>query len=163
MANGVARPTPFSCAGHRRRGCDRSLLLGERGRTCNQLRLFASVVRAGDAVGARLDSALPERKPLPRSDLRMRRIALGPVAVFGASNFPLAFSVAGGDTASALAAGCPVVLKAHPGHPRLSALTGEVVTEALAAAGAPSGSFAVMTGLDNVDVRRSRSTRSNRS
>ncbi|MWM14975.1 aldehyde dehydrogenase family protein, partial [Escherichia coli] len=110
----------------------RPRLEGERGRTCNQLRLFASVVRAGDAVGARLDSALPERKPLPRSDLRMRRIALGPVAVFGASNFPLAFSVAGGDTASALAAGCPVVVKAHPAHPGTSELVGRAIQAAVA-------------------------------
>lgn len=110
----------------------RARLEGERGRTCNQLRLFANVVRAGDAVGARIDPALPERKPLPRSDLRLRRIALGPVAVFGASNFPLAFSVAGGDTASALAAGCPVVVKAHPAHPGTSELVGRAVQAAVA-------------------------------
>ncbi|WP_129142093.1 aldehyde dehydrogenase family protein, partial [Modicisalibacter coralii] len=86
---------------------------GERGRTCGQLRLFASVVRAGEWLDVRVDPELPERQPMPRADLRQRHIALGPVAVFGASNFPLAFSVAGGDTASALAAGCPVVVKAH--------------------------------------------------
>ncbi|WP_154618408.1 aldehyde dehydrogenase family protein, partial [Pseudomonas syringae] len=89
---------------------------GERGRTSGQMRLFAKVLRRGDFYGARIDQALPERKPLPRPDLRQYRIGLGPVAVFGASNFPLAFSTAGGDTASALAAGCPVVFKAHSGH-----------------------------------------------
>ncbi len=84
---------------------------GERGRTSGQMRLFAKVLRRGDFYGARIDRALPERTPLPRPDLRQYRIGLGPVAVFGASNFPLAFSTAGGDTASALAAGCPVVFE----------------------------------------------------
>jgi NADP-dependent aldehyde dehydrogenase len=84
-------------------------IIGERGRTSGQMRLFAKVLRRGDFYGARIDRALPERQPLPRPDLRQYRIGLGPVAVFGASNFPLAFSTAGGDTASALAAGCPVV------------------------------------------------------
>ncbi|TFH84673.1 aldehyde dehydrogenase family protein, partial [Billgrantia azerbaijanica] len=83
-------------------GLPRARLEGERGRTCGQLRLFASVVRAGEWLDVRLDPALPERQPLPRVDLRQRHVALGPVAVFGASNFPLAFSVAGGDTAAAL-------------------------------------------------------------
>lgn len=128
----------------------RPRLEGERGRTCNQLRLFASVVRAGDAVGARLDSALPERKPLPRSDLRMRRIALGPVAVFGASNFPLAFSVAGGDTASALAAGCPVVVKAHPAHPGTSELVGRAIQAAVAQCGLPEGVFSLILADNDV-------------
>jgi len=89
---------------------------GERGRTSGQMRLFANVLRRGDFYGARIDQALPDRQPLPRADLRQCRIGVGPVAVFGASNFPLAFSTAGGDTASALAAGCPVVFKAHSGH-----------------------------------------------
>src|SRR5690606_41020207 len=84
---------------------------GERARTSNQMRLFAEVLRRGDFYGARIDQALPERKPLLRPDLRQVRIGVGPVAVFGASNFPLAFSTAGGDTAAALAAGCPVVFK----------------------------------------------------
>ncbi len=122
----------------------RPRLEGERGRTCNQLRLFAKVVRVGDAVGARIDPALPERKPLPRSDLRMRRIAVGPVAVFGASNFPLAFSVAGGDTASALAAGCPVVVKAHPAHPGTSELVGRAIQAAVAQCGLPEGVFSLV-------------------
>ena len=94
-------------------GLPRARIEGERARTVGQLRLFAGVVRDGWYLDARIDTAMPERKPLPRSDLRLRHVPLGPVAVFGASNFPLAFSVAGGDTASALAAGCPVVVKAH--------------------------------------------------
>jgi 2,5-dioxopentanoate dehydrogenase len=125
-------------------GLPRARLEGERGRTCSQLRLFASVVRAGDAVGARIDPAQPERKPLPRADLRMRRIALGPVAVFGASNFPLAFSVAGGDTASALAAGCPVVVKAHSAHPGTSELVGLAVQRAVVQCALPEGVFSLL-------------------
>ncbi|SEI24292.1 NADP-dependent aldehyde dehydrogenase [Pseudomonas asplenii] len=89
---------------------------GERARTSGQMRLFAKVLRRGDFFGARIDRALPDRQPQPRPDLRQYHIGIGPVAVFGASNFPLAFSTAGGDTAAALAAGCPVVFKAHPGH-----------------------------------------------
>ncbi|GAB13122.1 aldehyde dehydrogenase [Arthrobacter globiformis NBRC 12137] len=92
-------------------------LRGERARTTGQLRLFADVVRHGDFRGVRIDPAIPDRTPLPRADIRQRQIPLGPVAVFGASNFPLAFSVAGGDTASAFAAGCPVIVKAHNAHP----------------------------------------------
>jgi NADP-dependent aldehyde dehydrogenase len=130
-------------------GLPRARLEGERARTCNQLRLFASVVRSGDAIGARIDPALPERKPLPRADLRQRRIALGPVAVFGASNFPLAFSVAGGDTASALAAGCPVVVKAHPAHPGTSQLVGRAVQAAVTSCGLPEGVFSMVLGLGN--------------
>lgn len=125
-------------------GLPRARLEGERGRTCNQLRLFATVVRSGDATGARIDAALPERKPLPRADLRMRRIALGPVAVFGASNFPLAFSVAGGDTASALAAGCPVVVKAHSAHPGTSELVGLAVQRAVTQCALPEGVFSLL-------------------
>ncbi|AGK46358.1 aldehyde dehydrogenase family protein [Burkholderia thailandensis MSMB121] len=128
----------------------RARLEGERARTCGQLRLFASVVRAGDAVGARIDSALPGREPLPRADLRMRRIALGPVAVFGASNFPLAFSVAGGDTASALAAGCPVVVKAHPAHPGTSELVGRALAAALARCALPAGVFSLVQADNDV-------------
>ena len=97
-------------------GLPRPRLEGERARTCGQLKLFASLVREGRFLNVVVDTALPDRKPLPRSDLRSRRIPVGPVAVFGASNFPLAFSVAGGDTAAAFAAGCPVVAKAHPSH-----------------------------------------------
>jgi NADP-dependent aldehyde dehydrogenase len=120
-------------------------LEGERGRTCNQLRLFAQVVRSGRWLSATLDSALPQRTP-PRSDLRLRKVPLGPVAVFGASNFPLAFSVAGGDTASALAAGCPVVVKAHSAHLGTSELVAKAVQRAVAACGLPEGVFSMLIG-----------------
>lgn len=126
-------------------GLPQARLEGERGRTVNQLRLFAKVVRDGHFLGAALDSALPERVPA-RPDLRLRKIALGPVAVFGASNFPLAFSVAGGDTASALAAGCPVVVKAHGAHPGTSELVGRAVQAAVAACGLPEGVFSLLHG-----------------
>ena len=119
-------------------------LQGERGRTVNQLRLFAQLLRDGRWQGVVIDPALPERQPLPRPDLRLGKIALGPVAVFGASNFPLAFSVAGGDTASALAAGCPVVCKAHPAHPGTSELVGRVIQGAVREAGLPAGVFSLL-------------------
>ena len=124
-------------------GLPRARLEGERARTANQLRMFAALVRSGDALDARIEPALPERQP-PRTDLRFWRIGVGPVAVFGASNFPLAFSVAGGDTASALAAGCPVVVKAHPAHPGTSELVGRAIQQAVAAAGLPAGVFALL-------------------
>ncbi|MBB1635132.1 aldehyde dehydrogenase (NADP(+)) [Cupriavidus sp. UME77] len=120
-------------------------LQGERARTAGQLRLFASVLRDGRWQSATLDSALPERTP-PRPDLRLQKIAVGPVAVFGASNFPLAFSVAGGDTASALAAGCPVVVKAHSAHLGTSELVGRVIQKAVADAGLPEGVFSLLVG-----------------
>ena len=113
-------------------GLPEARLVGERGRTTGQLRLFAELIRSETFPETRRDPALPDRKPLPRPDLRLTQIPLGPVAVFGASNFPLAFSTAGGDTASALAAGCPVIVKAHPAHPA----TGELVARAIAAAAA---------------------------
>ena len=122
-------------------------LLGEVGRTSNQLRLFAGVVEEGSWVQARIDPALPDRQPLPRPDLRAMLRALGPVVVFGSSNFPLAFSVAGGDTASALAAGCPVIVKAHSAHPGTSELAAEIVTSAVAAEGLHPGVFSVLYGL----------------
>ncbi|MDQ2755621.1 MAG: aldehyde dehydrogenase (NADP(+)) [Actinomycetota bacterium] len=124
-------------------------LKGERGRTCGQLRLFAEVVRTGDHLGVRIDPALPDRTPLPRPDLRQRMIALGPVAVFGASNFPLAFSTAGGDTASALAAGCPVIVKAHNAHPGTAELVGRAITVAAERTGMPSGVFSLVFGQGN--------------
>ncbi|MCH4564024.1 aldehyde dehydrogenase (NADP(+)) [Halomonas sp. EGI 63088] len=130
-------------------GLPRARLEGERGRTCGQLRLFADVVRAGEWLDVRLDPALPERAPLPRVDLRQRHIARGPVAVFGASNFPLAFSVAGGDTASSLAAGCPVVVKAHSAHPGTSELVGRAVQQAVAQCGLPEGVFSLLFGSGN--------------
>ncbi len=125
-------------------GLPRPRIEGERARTVGQLRLFAGVVREGSSVAVRIDPALPDRKPLPRPDLRLRRIAVGPVAVFGASNFPLAFSVAGGDTASALAAGCPVVVKAHPAHPGTSELVGRAIQKAVASCGLPEGTFSLL-------------------
>ncbi len=127
-------------------GLPRARLEGERGRTVGQLRLFASVVREGSWLEARIDPALPERAPLPRSDLRQRHVALGPVAVFGASNFPLAFSVAGGDTASAFAAGCPVVVKAHNAHPGTSELVGVAIRTAVVKCGLPEGTFSLIYG-----------------
>ncbi|MFJ4056711.1 aldehyde dehydrogenase (NADP(+)) [Pseudomonas sp. NPDC089743] len=127
-------------------GLPKARIQGERGRTCTQLRTFARVVRAGEWLDVRVDSALPERQPLPRADLRQRQVALGPVAVFGASNFPLAFSVAGGDTASALAAGCPVVVKAHSAHPGTSELVGQAVARAVQLCDLPGGVFSLLYG-----------------
>ncbi|BBI53514.1 2,5-dioxovalerate dehydrogenase [Vreelandella olivaria] len=127
-------------------GLPEARLQGERGRTCGQLRLFANVVRAGEWLDVRIDPALPDREPLPRADLRQRHIALGPVAVFGASNFPLAFSVAGGDTASALAAGCPVVVKGHSAHPGTSELVGRAIQRAVAKCELPEGVFSLLFG-----------------
>ena len=119
---------------------------GERGRTTGQLRLFADVVREGSWVDARIDTALPDREPLPKPDVRRMLIPIGPVAVFGASNFPLAFSVAGGDTASALAAGCSVVVKAHPAHPGTSELVAEAISRAVEAVGFHPGTFSLVHG-----------------
>jgi alpha-ketoglutaric semialdehyde dehydrogenase len=117
---------------------------GELARTCNQLRLFAQVVEEGSWVNARIDLPDPSRKPLPKPDIRSILRPLGPVAVFGASNFPLAFSVAGGDTASALAAGNPVIVKAHPAHPGTSELVGHAVREAVRACELPGGAFSLL-------------------
>jgi len=130
-------------------GLPQARIEGERGRTCGQLRLFASVVRAGEWLDVRVDPAMPERQPMPRADLRQRHIGLGPVAVFGASNFPLAFSVAGGDTASALAAGCPVVVKGHSAHPGTSELVGRAIQKAVKACQLPEGVFSLLFGAGN--------------
>jgi alpha-ketoglutaric semialdehyde dehydrogenase len=130
-------------------GLPKMRLEGERGRTTAQLRLFAQVVRAGQWLDATLDSPLPERKPSPRSDLRMQKIPLGPVAVFGASNFPLAFSVAGGDTVAALAAGCPVVVKAHRAHLGTSELVGRVIQRIAREMDLPKGVFSLIIGPGN--------------
>ena len=119
-------------------------LQGETARTCNQLRLFADLVEEGSWVDARIDPALPERRPLPRPDIRSLLRPLGPVAVFAASNFPLAFSVAGGDTASALAAGNPVIVKAHAAHPGTSELVGHAVREAVRQHSLPEGVFSLL-------------------
>ncbi|MEN3323246.1 aldehyde dehydrogenase (NADP(+)) [Mariniflexile soesokkakense] len=124
-------------------------LQGERGRTMNQLKLFATVVREGSWVDARIDTAIPDRAPIPKSDIRHMLLPLGPVAVFGASNFPLAFSVAGGDTASALASGCPVVFKGHPAHPGTSEMVGNAIIKAAKKSGMPEGVFALLHGSSN--------------
>ncbi len=130
----------------RESGLPRARLEGERARTIGQLRLFADVVREGAWMHLVIDEALPDRAPLPRPDLRRRHVALGPVAVFGASNFPLAFSVAGGDTASALAAGCPVIVKGHPAHPGTGELVARAVRQAVAACGLHPGVFSYLPG-----------------
>jgi NADP-dependent aldehyde dehydrogenase len=125
-----ARADAITQIGSEETGLPTGRLQGERGRTTGQLRLFASHILAGDYLDRRYDKALPDRAPMPRPDIRMMQRPIGPVAVFGASNFPLAFSTAGGDTAAALAAGCPVVVKGHSAHPG----TGEIVAEAIHAA-----------------------------
>jgi alpha-ketoglutaric semialdehyde dehydrogenase len=132
--------------GHAETGLPIARLTGERGRTMGQLRLFADELRKGGWLGLRVDPALPDRKPLPRSDLRQRKVPLGPVVVFGASNFPLAFSVAGGDTAAALAAGCPVIVKGHSAHPGTSDLVAQAVVAAVKACDLPPGVFSLLNG-----------------
>ncbi|GGJ95911.1 aldehyde dehydrogenase (NADP(+)) [Pseudomonas matsuisoli] len=119
---------------------------GETGRTSGQMRLFAKVLRRGDFYGARIDTAMPDRKPMPRVDLRQYRTAVGPVGVFGASNFPLAFSTAGGDTAAALAAGCPVVFKAHSGHMATAECVANAIIRAAEKTGMPKGVFNMIYG-----------------
>ncbi|MFD1217429.1 aldehyde dehydrogenase (NADP(+)) [Microbulbifer celer] len=127
-------------------GYPRARAEGERGRTCGQLRLFADWIVQGEYLDARIDVALPDRQPLPRPDLRSFNQALGPVAVFGASNFPLAFSVAGGDTAAAFAAGCPVIVKAHNSHPGTSELVAQAIDKAVKSTGMPAGVFSLILG-----------------
>ena len=131
---------------HQESGLPLDRLTGERGRTAGQLRLFAGIVREGSWVDARIDPGLPARLPLPRPDLRRMLVPLGPVGVFGASNFPLAFSVAGGDTASALAAGNPVIVKAHPAHPGASEMVGGAIARAIERCGLPGGLFSLLHG-----------------
>ncbi|MCP1678251.1 aldehyde dehydrogenase (NADP(+)) [Kerstersia gyiorum] len=125
-----ARGADITAIGSQETGLPEARLNGERGRTTGQLRLFARHILKGEYLDRRLDEAQPERQPQARPEIRMMQRPVGPVAVFGASNFPLAFSVAGGDTAAALAAGCPVVVKGHPAHPG----TGEIVAQAILAA-----------------------------
>jgi NADP-dependent aldehyde dehydrogenase len=129
-------------------GLPRARLEGERARTINQLRLFASEVRVGLWLDITIDSALPDRVP-PRPDLRRMNVPLGPVAVFGASNFPLAFSVAGGDTASAFAAGCPVVVKGHPAHPATGELVARAIVRAVLGCGLHPGTFSYLPGASH--------------
>ncbi|HTH31536.1 MAG TPA: aldehyde dehydrogenase family protein, partial [Lacibacter sp.] len=119
---------------------------GERGRTVNQLKMFAALLREGSWVDARIETALPDRVPIPKPDIRYIHIAIGPVVVFGASNFPLAFSVAGGDTASALAAGCPVIVKAHSAHPATSSIVGKAIQIAARKTNMPDGVFSLLFG-----------------
>ena len=121
-------------------------LQGESARTCGQLRLFASLIEAGWWLDARIDHGDPNRKPLPKPDVRSMLMPLGPVAVFSSSNFPLAFSVAGGDTASALAAGCPIIVKPHQGHLGTSEMVGSVIMQAAQESGAPEGTFSMVYG-----------------
>ena len=125
-------------------GYPRARVEGERARTCGQLNLFASLLEEGAHWEARIDTAQPDRKPLPKPDLRLLNQALGPVAVFGASNFPMAYSVAGGDTASALAAGCPVVVKGHPSHPGSCELVAQAMARAVERCGMPTGVFSLL-------------------
>jgi NADP-dependent aldehyde dehydrogenase len=132
----------------RETGLSPARLIMERGRAAGQLRQFALAARQGLDAGPRLEPGQPDRLP-PKPDLRARHVAIGPVAVFGASNFPLAFSVAGGDTAAALAAGCPVVAKAHPAHPGVSELTGRIIQQAVAECGLPEGVFSLLIGDGN--------------
>jgi alpha-ketoglutaric semialdehyde dehydrogenase len=131
---------------HLETGLPLDRLTGERGRTCGQLKSFAALIREGSWVDARIDPALPERAPLPRPDLRRMLVPLGPIVVMGASNFPLAFSTAGGDTASALAAGCPVVVKAHGSHPGTAELVARAIYLAIERCGVPHGVFSLLHG-----------------
>ena len=130
-------------------GLPEARIRGERGRTCGQLNLFADVAEEGSWVNARIDQAIPDREPLPKPDVRYMERAIGPVAVFGASNFPLAFSTAGGDTASALAAGCSVVLKAHPAHPGTAELVASAAIAAAKECDMPEGIISMVHGLSH--------------
>lgn len=132
--------------GIRETGLPEVRLIGERGRTTGQLRMFASVIAKKDYLDIRIDEALPERQPLPRPDIRLTHRGLGPVVVFGASNFPLAFSAAGGDTASALAAGCPVIVKGHSAHAGTAELVGQAIANAIQACNMPNGTFQLLQG-----------------
>ncbi|MGE5944994.1 MAG: aldehyde dehydrogenase (NADP(+)) [Flavobacteriales bacterium] len=131
---------------HLETGLPIARLQGERGRTMGQLKLFASLVREGSWVDARIDTAIPDRAPLPKPDIRHMLVPLGPVVVFGASNFPLAFSTAGGDTASALAAGCPVIVKGHKAHPGTAKMVADAIKKAIDICGMPEGTFSLVLG-----------------
>ncbi len=141
-----ARAADIAGIGTSETGLPEGRLNGERGRTTGQLRMFAAHIREGDHLDLRHDSALPDRRPAPRPDLRMVQRPIGPVAVFGASNFPLAFSTAGGDTAAALAAGCPVIVKGHDAHPGTSEVVAEAILAAIARCGVPPGVFSLIQG-----------------
>lgn len=139
-----ARGAQITEIGTSETGLPAARLEGERGRTAGQLRLFASHIEKGEHLDRRHDAAMPDRKPAARPDIRLVQRALGPVGVFGASNFPLAFSTAGGDTASALAAGCPVVVKGHPGHPGTAEIIAEAILEAIQTCGVHPGVFSLI-------------------
>jgi NADP-dependent aldehyde dehydrogenase len=141
-----ARGDEITLVGSAETGLPEARLEGERGRTTGQLRMFARLVEAGAHLDSRHDAALPDRQPMPRPDLRLVQRPVGPVAVFGASNFPLAFSVAGGDTASALAAGCPVVVKGHSAHPGTGDLVAQAVHAAITSVGVHPGVFSLVQG-----------------
>ena len=141
-----ARAEAITEIGTQETGLPEARLQGERGRTTGQLRLFATHILKGDYLDRRHDLALPDRQPLPRPDLKMIQRPIGPVAVFGASNFPLAFSTAGGDTASALAAGCPVVVKGHSAHPGTGEIVGDAIVAAAQARGIHPGAFSLIQG-----------------
>ncbi|MCV2875633.1 aldehyde dehydrogenase (NADP(+)) [Rhodobacteraceae bacterium XHP0102] len=141
-----ARGAQITEIGTAETGLPAARLEGERGRTTGQLRMFAAHIQSEAYLDLRHDAALPDRAPLPRPDLRMMQRPVGPVAVFGASNFPLAFSTAGGDTASALAAGCPVVVKAHEAHPGTGEIIAEAILAAIRACGMPDGVFSFVHG-----------------
>ena len=143
-----ARGAQITEIGTQESGLPEARLNGERGRTCGQLRMFAEHIRKGDYLDRRHDKALPDREPLPRPDLKMVQRPIGPVAVFGASNFPLAFSTAGGDTASALAAGCPVVVKGHPAHPGTGEIVAQAIDAAIKAHNLHPGVFSLVQGGD---------------
>ncbi len=130
-------------------GLPEARLVGERGRTTGQLKLFADLLGSTDYLDIRKDTALPDRAPLPRPDLRLSHKAIGPVVVFGASNFPLAFSTAGGDTASALAAGCPVIVKGHGAHAGTAELVGQAISKAMEACKVPQATFQMVQGASN--------------
>ena len=141
-----ARSTLITEIGCQETGLPEARLNAERGRTTGQLRLFADHITADGYLDRRHDTALPDRAPLPRPDLKLAQRAIGPVAVFGASNFPLAFSVAGGDTASALAAGCPVVVKGHSAHPGTGDIVAQAIDAAIKAVGVHAGVFSLIQG-----------------
>lgn len=141
-----ARASQISEIGSRETGLPEARLQGERGRTTGQLRLFADHILKGDYLDRRHDPALPDRQPLPRPDMKMVQRPIGPVAVFGASNFPLAFSTAGGDTAAALAAGCPVVVKGHSAHPGIGEVIAEAILAAIRSCGVHPGVFSNIQG-----------------
>lgn len=141
-----ARAEAITLIGSQETGLPEARLQGERGRTVGQLRLFASHIRKGEYLDRRHDTALPDRQPLPRPDIRLMERPIGPVAVFGASNFPLAFSTAGGDTAAALAAGCPVVVKGHSAHPGTAEIVAEAIHAAVAKCKLHPGVFSLIQG-----------------